>query len=140
MRKQYASKILLKLLNSIQPEKPFKKDDLKVLNLQNIQITDYIWTLQEFNLITEENNKFKLKNKKDLEIFIKESGLHVDEIPQEQNTVKLHKTCKTCGKTLEISKFSTSENTEDGFENNCKDCKRLITTANYLNEVIEFIP
>ena len=139
LRKQYASKILLKLLNSIEPEKPFKKEDLKVLGLKNIQITDYIWTLQEFNLIEEKNNKFQLKNKNELETFIKESGLEIDEIPQEETTVKLNKTCKTCGETLEISKFFTSKTTEDGFEDNCKDCKRLITTADYLKEINEIV-
>ena len=139
LRKQYASKILLKLLKSVEPEKPFKKEDLKVLGLQNIQITDYIWTLKEFNLLTEENNKLKLKNRKDLENFIKESGIEIDEIPQKQGTVKLNKTCKTCGETLEISKFFTSDNSEDGFEDNCKECKRLIITASYLKELIKFV-
>ena len=138
-RKQYASKILLKLLNSIEPEKPFKKEDLKVLGLQNIQITDYIWTLQEFNLIDERNNKLQLRSKKELETFIKESGLETNEIPKEKTTVKLNKTCKTCGETLEISKFFTSKTTEDGFEDNCKDCKRLITAADYLKEITEIV-
>lgn len=110
------------------------------MDLQNIQITDYIWTLQEFNLVIEKNNKLQLKSKEELEDFIKESGLEYDELPQEESNVKLNKTCKTCGETLEISKFFTSENTEDGFEDNCKDCKRIITAATYLSEIIEFIP
>lgn len=139
LRKQYASKILLKLLKSVEPEKTFKKEDLKVLGLQNIQIKDYIWTLKEYNLVTEENNKLQLKNKTELEEFIKKSCLEIDELPQEQTTVKLNKTCKTCGETLEISKFFSSTTTEDGFEDNCKDCKRLITTANYLKEIIKFV-
>jgi len=139
LRKQYASKIVLKLLKSIEPEKPFKKEDLKVLGLQNIQITDYLWTLQEFDLINKNNNKLQLINKNELETFIKESGLDIDELPQGQSSVKLNKTCKTCGKSLEISKFFSSETTEDGFEDNCKYCKRLITAANYLTEIIEFV-
>ena len=138
-RKQYATKILLKLLKSVEPEKSFKKEDLKVLGLQSIQIKDYIWTLKEHNLLTEDNNKLQLKNRKELEIFIKESGLEMNEIPNEEPTTKLNKTCKTCGETLEISKFFTSTTTKDGFEDNCKDCKRLITTAKYLKEITSLI-
>ena len=138
-RKQYASKILLKLLQSIKPEIPFKKDDLKILGLSKLQITDYIWTLQEFNLIIDESNKYKLKNKESLDDFIKSSGIDIDEIETPNTTVKLSKTCKKCGKTLEISKFFTSENSADGFEDYCKDCKKMITSADYLKEISEIV-
>ena len=138
-RKQYASKILIKLLNSINPEIPFKKDDLKALGFQNMQITDYIWTLQEFNLIDKENNKFKLKDRQELEKFIKESGLEIDEIKTDTSTIKLSKTCKKCGKTLEISKFFPLHSNEDGYEDNCKDCKKLIATASYLKEMLQYV-
>ena len=139
LRKQYASKILLRLLESVEPEKSFRKEDLKALGLQNIQIKDYIWTLKEYNLLTEENYKLQLINKNELESFIKDSGLEINELPQGESAVKLNKTCKTCGETLEISKFFTSATTEDGFEDNCKDCKRLIAAANYLKEITEFV-
>ena len=136
-RKQYASKILIKLLGSIEPEKPFKKDDLKILGLEKIQITDYIWTLQEFNLIEQQNNTIKLKDREHLDNFIKDSGLEVEKI--ETISVKLNKTCNKCGETLEISKFFPSEASQDGFEDYCKDCKKLINTAGYLKEIIECV-
>ena len=69
-----------------------------------MQITDYIWTLQEFNLISENNNKYSIKNKKILDNFAVECGLKPIDIKVE-NSLKLSKTCKTCGKTLGISKF-----------------------------------
>lgn len=138
-RKQYASKILIKLLRSVKPEIKFKRDDLKILDLSTLQITDYLWTLQEFNLITQENNKYQLKDQKTLEKFIRSSGIDPNEIETEEHTVKLSKTCKKCGKTLEISKFFTSDATEDGLEDNCKDCKKLITAARYLKEIHKFV-
>lgn len=138
-RKQYASKILIKLLSAIEPEKEFKKEDLKILGLQKIQITDYIWTLQEFNLIEQKNNRIKLKNRKILDEFIEESGIEIDEIETTTSNVSLNKVCKKCGETLEISKFFTSDKTEDGFEEYCKDCKKLVNAATYLKEIHEHV-
>ena len=137
-RKQRCANIVQELLPSIDPGIPFKKDDLKKLGLTGMQVQDYIWTLQEFSLINKEkNNKFSLISKEKLEEFIKESGVELKE--QETPAVKLTKKCNTCGKTLEISKFPVSENTEDGYEEDCKTCKKLITTASYLKELIEYV-
>ena len=139
-KKQYASKIILKLLKVIQPEIPFKKEDLRSLNLEEFQIKDYIWTLKEFNLITEKNNKYQLKNKEFLEEFIKKSGIKIDELPNTENEDSLHKTCKKCGKTLlKTSNFFKSDSSEDGYEDNCKDCKKLISAADYLKEINEYV-
>ena len=139
-KKQYASKIILKLLKIIKPEIPFKKDDLKSLNLEEFQIKDYIWTLKEFNLITERNNKYQLKNKKTLRKFIEKSGIEIDELPSVESENSLHKTCKKCGKTLlKNTDFFKSETTPDGYEDNCKDCKKLISAADYLKEISEYI-
>ena len=134
-RKQRCANIVQELLPSIDSGIPFKKDDLKKLGLTGMQAQDYIWTLQEFSLINKEkNNKFSLISKEKLDEFIKESGVEIKE--QEKPTIKLTKKCNTCGKTLEISKFPVSENTSDGYEDNCKTCKKLITTAGYLKELL----
>ncbi len=139
-KKQYASKILLKLLKVTGPETPFKKDDLKTLNLEDFQIKDYIWTLTEFNLIVEKNGKYRLKDEATLKDFIEKSGIEIKSLPKAESDNKLTKTCKKCGKTYpKSSGFFKSETTHDGYEDNCKDCKKLITSAKYLLEIVEII-
>lgn len=138
LRKQHCANILQTLLQSIEPKVPFKKEDLKRLNFTSIQIQDSIWTLQEFNLIIKEkNNKYSLVNKEILDNFIKESGVEI--IETGQNTVKLTKKCEVCGETLEISKFPVNENNPDGYEDTCKSCRKLITSARYLKELLNYI-
>lgn len=36
----------------------------------------------------------------------------------------MQKTCKECGKTLDVSCFSPSKVIKDGYENKCKDCRQ----------------
>ncbi len=57
-KKQYASRIIKKLVSVVKPQVTFKKRDLNILNLDDVQIQDYIWTLQEFDLIDVDNEKF----------------------------------------------------------------------------------
>ena len=137
-RKQRCANIVQELLPSIDPGIPFKKEDLKKLGLTGMQVQDYIWTLQEFSLIVKEKNKkYSLISREEIDEFIKESGVEIKEIGK--SSVKLTKTCDTCGKTLEISKFSVSENNPDGYNDTCKSCKKLISTAGYLKELLEHI-
>jgi len=131
-RKQYASRIIKKLSSAVKPTVPFKKDDLKPLKLVDLQIKDYIWTLQEFDLIEVDNNKFTLNDEKTLNDFRVKSGF--DPIDFE-NIDGLDKTCKTCGKTLPLSQFYK---TSEGYEDNCKNCKKLLNSASYLNELINY--
>ena len=138
-KKQYAATITLKLLKVLKPGNEFKKEDLKLLDLEEFQIQDYIWTLKEYNLITEKNNKYTLKDEEYLQNFITESGIEVKEsdVNESESENKLYKTCKQCGEThLKNTGFFKSESSPDGFEDYCKDCKKLITAANYLNEII----
>lgn len=137
LRKQYAVSILEKLLPSIEPGIPFRKDDLKLINLKKLQIQDYIWTLQEFNLITKENSKYIIKPRDTLDKFAHECNLEIK--IDEKSSVSLSKTCETCGETLEISNFYTSENSDDGYENNCKKCKKLIKSAVFLKKLNKYI-
>ena len=137
-RKQRCANIVQELLPSIDSGIPFKKEDLKKLGLTGMQVQDYIWTLQEFSLIIKEkNNKFSLISKEKIDEFIKESGVEIKETGK--NAVKLTKKCNTCGKTFEISKFPVSENAPDGYEDDCKSCRKLITTAGYLKELLEHV-
>ena len=130
-KKQFASKIVLKLLNHFDCEKDFKKEDLKVLDLRPMQITEYLWTLKEFNLIDEKNNKYQLKNMSILKEFIKSSGTDAENIPIKTNNEKSYKTCIKCKKSLSVkSNFKKGEDI-------CKNCKKLNTIAEYLIELLE---
>ncbi|SDA57160.1 hypothetical protein [Methanobrevibacter millerae] len=137
LRKQYAVKILEKLLPSIEPGIPFRQNDLKALKLDSIQIQDYIWTLQEFNLITNENSRYVLKKREILDEFAHECHLEIN--ITEKSAVSLSKTCQTCGETLDISDFFTSESSEDGYEDDCKKCKKLIKSAIFLKELNKYV-
>ena len=130
-KSQFASKILIKILDYIEPGKIFKKDDLLLMNLQPIQIKEYLWTLKEFNLISEKNNKYRLKPRKDLEIFVKSAGMDVGELPK-QTKQNLYKTCEKCGKSLKIDNFQNGSNV-------CRDCKKEETTVKYLKEIMEHV-
>ena len=134
-RKQYASKIIRKLSQVVKPGILFKDSDLKSLNLMDLQIKDFIWTLQEYNLIDGVGNKYKLKDEDTLNNFIIESKLEPIDFNNIQEDSRLDKTCKTCGKTLPISEFYKKS---DGYEDVCKNCKKLIKAAMYLNDVIGF--
>lgn len=136
LKKQYASKIIKKLVSVVQPEISFKKNDLNTLNLDDIQIKDYIWTLQEFDLIDVDNNKFKLKDKNTLNDFRIESHMEPIDFDSLEEENKLNNTCKICGKTLPISQFYKSS---EGYGDTCKICKKLMVTARYLEDIIKCV-
>ena len=138
-KKQYACKILQKLLPAVKPGIEFRKEDLEKLNLHKFQIQDYIWTLQDLDLINENQYKFSLKNKEVLDRFVSDMNGEPLIYDSEDGNVKLNKTCKTCGKTLKIDKFFKSENSPDGYEDNCRNCKKLISTATYLNKITQHV-
>jgi len=131
-RKQYASRIIKKLSGVVKPGVPFKKSDLNSLNLLGLQIKDYIWTLQEFNLIDVDGTRFVLKDGETLNDFRIQS--HFEPIDFD-NIENLDKTCKICGKTLPLSKFYKSS---EEYGDYCKDCHKLTRTASYLYEIIEY--
>lgn len=138
IKKGYASKIIIKLLESIYPEVPFKKEDLSSLGLIDIQISDYIWTLQEFDLINENksNHTFSLKDKNTLRKFIAKWGDPNKLEDKNKNHTKLSKTCLLCSKTLNISEFTE---TSKGVDNYCKNCKKLIRTARELKNILNHV-
>ena len=132
-KKRFAGNIVLKLLKHFSSEETFKKEDLKVLNLNDMQITEYLWTLNEFNLVTEKNNRYQLKSIKEIEDFLKSCGLEIGEISNIESKKNLYKTCKKCNKSLLIK--SHFKNGDDI----CKNCKKQMNTAKYLTELMQYV-
>ena len=142
-RKRHASNLLIRLLDHVEPETPFRKDDLNNIFSSDAEINDCIWSLEDFNLIKQKNNEYLLVEKSTLEKFITKYGLledkPIEETPKKEEPKKLNKKCSICKKTLSISKFYKSKKTKDGLEDYCKNCKRYVNTANYLKELTEEI-
>lgn len=56
---------------------------------------------------------------------------------KEHVALKIKKTCKKCGKTLDISNFSNFKKDKYSPEDYCKDCEKLIVAAKDLNQLID---
>ena len=138
-QKRHAAVILKKLLKHINPETPFTKKDLKQIYLEEREINDCIWSLQDYSLINQDNDEYYLVEKYSLDKFIEKYDIldistEKEELKEEPK--RLNKTCSICEKTLPTSKFYRSKNTNDGFEDYCKNCKRYVNTANYLKDIL----
>ena len=140
-KKRHAANILTKLLTHTRPNIPFTKKDLKEIYLER-EINDFIWSLQDFNLIKQKNNEYCLVEQDVLDDFIDKYSF-LEETPEKEvekeEQKKLNKTCSICKKTLPISKFYKSKKTSDGFEDYCKKCKRQVTAASYLKYLLNTI-
>ena len=137
-KKSNTAKILIELLNSISPEVPFYSDDLKNLGLEKPKINHYIWSLEDYDLIKKEkNNKYSLVSQDKLDEFIEKYG-EGDKPIENTNKVKLSKKCKICEKTLAIGRFIPDENSEDGYGNICKKCKKHVKAANYVKYILKW--
>lgn len=137
-KKSNAAKILIELLNSISPEVPFYSDDLKNLGFEKAKINHYIWSLEDYDLIKKEkNNKYSLVSQDKLDEFIDKYGEGSKPI-ESGNKIKLSKKCKICEKTLAIAKFIPDENSEDGYGNICKKCKKHVKAANYIKYILKW--
>lgn len=112
----YGAKIIVKLLKYIDPKIPFKKDDLISLNLPDFQVMDYIWTLQELNLISEDNSSdnYSLKDKATLNEFVaKWKDPESTYIPSEDEENFIIKRCPYCGAEVKDDfKFCKQDNTK----------------------------
>ena len=141
-KKRHAANILTKLLKHTSPQTPFTKKDLNEIYLER-EINDFIWSLQDFNLIKQNNNEYCLVEEDILNEFIEKYSF-IDEKPVEkeikkEEPKKLNKKCSICKKTLPTSKFYKSKKTNDGFEDYCKNCKGYVTAASYLKDLLDNI-
>lgn len=144
LRKIYATSILEELNSiGIDSELSFKKSDLEVLKYPEFKILDYIWTLQEFNLLTENNitKEFSLKDEYTINEFINQykQYLDSDEKTEKDKKPSIVKECLLCKKTLKITEFYTSNQTEDGYSDYCKNCDSLIRTGENLSSILNFV-
>ncbi len=144
LRKIYAVSIINELKDiGISSEINFKKRDLEVLNYPDYQILDYIWTLQELNLLNENHttNEFSLKDKETLDNFIKKYGQssNLGENKQKCKKQNIVKKCLLCGKTLKISEFYKSKQAEKGYSDYCKTCNSLIQAYENLSSLLEYV-
>lgn len=144
LRKIYAVSILKELNDiGIDSEISFKKSDLEILKYPDFKLSDYIWTLQELNLLTENSvkNEYSLKDKDTINEFINKYGKYSESEEKERKVKKqsIVKECLLCGKTLKITEFYTSKKTEDGYSEYCKNCDSLIKTSENLLSLLDFV-
>ena len=142
-KKRHAANILVNLLKHVNPQTPFEKADLNMIYHEEIEIDDCIWSLEEFNLLTQNKNEYCLVNSEKLNEFVKKYSA-INEIPlkkeeKKEKPKKLNKKCSVCKKTLSTSKFYKSKKTDDGFEDYCKSCKKYVNAANYLEDILKQI-
>lgn len=114
-RKSYAVNALEKIEDYVEHDTPFKKEDILKQVPNRMQFLDYIWTLQEFNLLTEDEKleAYILKPQKELNDFKEKYGDKKQEVsekteiklasPNNEPIKKVVKTCEICGKKLPIS-------------------------------------
>ena len=139
-KKRATAKFLVSLLKHVEPQTPFEKDDLKQIYNDEYYIKDYLWRLEDFDLVNRNKDEYCLVNSTKLNEFIEEYGtmdeIHLKKEEKKEEPKKLNKKCSICKKTLPSSKFYTSDKTDDGFEDYCRKCKKLIFAANCLKEIL----
>lgn len=143
-RKEYLSKIIKDMLSHIDPEVEFTMEDFKKIGYTDLRIKDYVWTLQEFDLIDKTSeDKYCLKSEDILKqhILPYSDSKSEDEIPEDEkdNVEKLSKTCSVCGKTFSISHFHKSKKSQDGYEDYCKSCKKQVKAADYAEYLLRYV-
>ena len=143
-RKEYLSKIIKDMLSHIDPEVEFTMEDFKKIGYTDLRIKDYVWTLQEFDLIDKTSeDKYCLKSEDILKqhILPDSDSKSEDDNPEDEkdNVEKLSKTCSVCGKTFSISHFHKSKKSQDGYEDYCKSCKKQVKAADYAEYLLRYV-
>lgn len=144
-RKNYAIKALKNLEKYVIPSVSFKKDHLLNQVENKTKFLDYIWTLQEFDLLKEEGNEsYLLKPKEELIKFKEKYGDNVvkstkEKVNQEKSIKKIVKECEICGEVQPISNFYKSPESPDGYTEKCKDCSRKSYGVKALLELKKYV-
>ncbi len=150
-RKSYATKAIDEIMKYVEPGISFKKEDFLNQSENRMQFLNYLWTLQEFNLIdyNDKSDSYILKTEKELKSFLKKYGdtkseniIDAKPLHTEKDDLKKHvKKCLSCGKTLSlsISNFYKSSSTEDGYLDDCKMCTDKTNTTKIFDEIQKYI-
>ena len=140
-RKSYAAKALIELRTFTEPGVIFYKEDVLNQCENRIQFLDYLWTMQELDLLKydENNDSYLLKDEGTLDDFIDKYGDKVNSQKSSSNKIKTFKECESCGQKLPISKFYKLSSNEDGFNSKCKDCSQKNNAKQVLIEIRDLI-
>ena len=136
----HAVNTLHELLNFVDPQISFFKEDLKELGYSKFKIYDTIWVLQENNLLFEISDEEYLLVKKELiDNFFNDWGNYIEEKDETLSNHKLSKECIICNNTFTISQFSKSPTSADGYYDYCKECEKPINAARSLKELLQYV-
>ncbi|KAF5062763.1 hypothetical protein DSECCO2_301500 [anaerobic digester metagenome] len=148
-RKSYAVTALEEIREYTDPDTPFNKEDLLKQCNDRMKFLDYIWTLQEFDLISqdEKQDSYTLKPEEELNSFIGKYGDKKPEIitseiaepSKQKQTKKIIKECEICGRKLPVSQFYASTTSEDGYNSKCKDCSKKSHAITALEEIKAYV-
>jgi len=152
-KKSYAVKALNHLEEYAVPGVSFNKDDLLKQVDNRTMFLDYMWTLQEFDLLEKVGvtDFYILKSEEDLIEFKKKFGDEIDKSEtvtsskvittsmEKKSSKKIVKKCEICGQVLSISNFYKSSISDDGFTEKCKGCSRKSYAAKALSELKNYI-
>lgn len=148
-RKSYAVTALEEIREYTEQDTPFNKEDLLKQCDDRMKFLDYIWTLQEFDLISqdEKHDLYILKPEEELNSFIEKYGDKKPEIitsettepSKQKQTKKIIKKCEICGKKLPVSQFYTSTTSDDGYNSKCKDCSKKTYAVTVLEEIMAYV-
>jgi ribosomal protein L31E len=138
-RKAHAAKALVELRNYVEPDVEFQKNDLLEHVDNRMQFLDYIWTLQEWDLLEhyEKNDRYRLKPENELNMFQEKYGTKPEKTIK--TSKKIVKQCPVCQEVLSVSDFYKSSASDDGYSEDCKECSDKKNAAQILEKIQEYI-
>lgn len=138
-KKQNAARGLKKIIEYIDLDTEFTKEYLKKNVNEPFELFEnYIFVLQELDLIQYDENKntLKIENNANLQDFCSEFDVSLGEI---ENRLSGHKKCNFCGKELPVSQFMKSNREPDGYRKICKSCSKKRTAIQGLKELLKYV-
>ncbi len=138
-KKQNAARGLKKIMEHIDLDTEFTKEYLKNNVKEPFELFEnYIFVLQELDLIQYDENKktLKIENNANLQDFCAEFDVSLGEI---ETRISGHKKCNFCNKELPVSQFMKSNREPDGYRKICKSCSKKRTAILGLKELLKYV-